>query len=487
MSTPAVPETPVAQSGEGQRHALVLALALTLPLVAWLVERAATTTEDFPRVLTLVATAITALVAVVLVPDSLKMTLRQVGARVLGVVMLALAIRFAHPNPVTAWTAYRGGDETLASSRLIVPLLAMLLALGAGQVIATKVTGVIVGTRAANADRARESTALQVWFGATIAMLLLAASDVGRVAWVQTLLVLGPLVALATLADLRTRLRGPDSDRPIVRAGPRRTIGTTALVALAAVMLGGVAGVAVLPERAMDGLGRPSEWIGNAFDWDFRQRTGGRDGVVGGGGEHRDREPGEVERPFDDRTTPLFSNVPNPPWWLVAAGVALLAWVVFKPRYWRTLLGRVWALVRGLFGLAGAAEGDVASWSGETHHDRRAGGRLRDALQRVLPRPRDPRQAIVFDYLRVERALAGEGDDHPRARALWETPLEHADRVTLGEAYDELAALTSTARFAKQPPSAADAERSLDLRHAVERHLRDRDAPAQGSEQAPVA
>lgn len=486
MSGPTVPETPVAQSGEGQRHALVLALALTLPLVAWLVERAAATTEDFPRVLTLVATAITALVAVVLVSDSLRMTLRQVGARVLGVVMIALAVRFAHPDPVTAWTAYRAGDESLASSRLIVPLLAMLLALGAGQVIATKVTAAIVGTRAANADRARESTALQVWFSAAIAMLLLAASDVGRVPWVQTLLVLAPLVGLAALADLRTRLRGPDSDRPVVRAGPRRTIGTTAAVALAAVMLGAVAGVALLPDRAMDGLGRPSEWVGNAFDWDFRQRTGGRDGVVGTGSQHRERDGNPGGTPFDDRTVPLFSNVPNPPWWLVAPAVALLAWVVFKPRYWRTLLGRVWALARGLFGLSGEADGDVESWSGGALHEPRVGGRLREALQRFLPRPRDPRQAVVFDYLRVERALAGEGDDHPRARALWETPLEHAERVTLGAAYDELAALTSTARFAKQPPTAADAERSLHLRQAVERHLRDREAPVEGSDQAPV-
>jgi hypothetical protein len=488
VSAPAVPETSAVRRGDGQRHALVLTLALTLPLVAWLVQRGAETNQHFPRVLTLVATAVTALVAVVLVPDSLRLTMRQVGARVMGVVMLALALRFAHPDPVTAWTAYRGGDETLASARLIVPLLAMLLALGAGQVIAVKVTGAIVGTRTANADRARESAALQVWFGATVAMLLLAASDVGRVAWVQALLVLGPLVGLTALADLRTRLRGPDSDRPIVRAGPRRVIGTTAVVALAAVLLGGVAGVALLPERAMDGLGRPSEWARNAFDWDFRQRTGQRDGVVGTGSQHRERGGIEVERPFDDRTIPLFSNVPNPPWWLVAAGVALLAWVVFKPRYWRTVLARVWVLVRGLFGLAGDPEGDVESWSGEALHGRGPGGRLREALQRFLPRPRDPRQAVVFDYLRVERALAGEGDDHPRARALWETPLEHAERVTLGEAYDELAALTSTARFAKQPPSTVDAERSLHLRQAVERHLKDQQAAdATGSDQTPVA
>lgn len=473
-----------ARRGEGQRHALLLTLALTLPLVAVMVQRAAQTIEHFPRALTLVATVATALVAVVLVADSLELGLRQVGARVVGVSMLALVLRFAHPDPVTAWNAYRSGDEALASARLLVPMAAMLLALVAGQVIATKVTAAIVGSRAANADRARESTAMQVWFGATVALLLLAASDVGRVPWVQALLVAGPLVGLFTLADLRTRLRGPDSDRPVVRAGPRRTVGTTAAATLGVLLLGAASGVVALPDRAMEGMGRPSEWIGGAFDWDVRQRTGGRDGVVGAGSQHRERDGNQGGRPFDDRTTPLFSNVSNPPWWVVAAGVALLGWVVFKPRYWRTVLGRIWALLRGLLGLAPVDDGEVTAWDGERAQGRGGGSRLRGVFDRFRPRPRDPRQAVIHDYLRVERAVASGDREHLRSRAAWETPLEHAERVTLGEAYEELAALTSTARFAKQPPSAADAERSLHLREAVERHLRD---IAAGSDQAPVA
>lgn len=462
--------------GVGQRHALGLTLALVVPLAAVTVQWFAPGTADFPRALTLIGTVLTVLVGLAMAPDSLRLRVRQVATRFLGLVLLALAIRFAQPDPLAAWESYRAGAETLTSSRFLVPLLLFVVAIVAAQVISTKVAAAVVGARTANADRARETTAVQVWFGVTTLFLLFGAAPAGRSPWVLACLVLGPIAALFVLADLRTTLRGPDGDRPVLRGGPRRAIHVTAGVALAGVVgLAGV-GLALLPDRTMEGLGRPSEWVGDAFDWDFRQRTGQRDGVVGGG-EHADREDDAEGVARADRTSNIFSNVADPPWWLIAGLVALVAWAVFRPKQWGRLLQRLWLLLRGAMGLSTDA-GDTEAWSGDVVAGR-GPSRLRQALQRLLPRPRDPRQAVIYDYLRVERALErGNDDDHALARELWETPLEHAERVTLGEAHAELAALTSTARFAREAPSATDAERSLELRHAVERLVREHDVSA---------
>ncbi|MFA9444690.1 DUF4129 domain-containing protein [Egicoccus sp. AB-alg6-2] len=472
------------EAADGQRHALGLTLALVLPLAAVVVETAASRVAGFPRVVTFVATALTVVVGIVLVPDARRLDLRRLGARFAGLLLIAFALRFAHPSPTAAWTAYRDGDEALASARLLVPLVLLVFALGATQVISTRVAAAIVGSRTANADRAREVTALQVWFASTTLLLLLAASPAGRVPWVLACIVAGPLAALFVLAELRTMLRGPDSERAVLRGGPRRLVPGTAAAALGAVVVLGTVAVVALPPAAMEGRGRPSEWVGEAFDWDFRQRTGARDGVVGAGRhvESDDDADGTGSR---GPVRNVFADVPNPPWWVVVVVLGLIAWMVFRPGHWRTLLARLRQLVRGVFGLA-TEDDDVSAWSGEDVERGRQRG-WRQALQRFLPRPRDPRQAVIYDYLRVERALAREGEGHVRARERWETPLEHARRVTLGEAHAELAALTSRARFARQPPSDADAERSLALRQAVERLLDRADEASGSSDQTPVA
>lgn len=475
----ASPEGAALHRGEGQAHALVLTLALVLPLAGVVVQTAAAEVAGFPRVLTLLATVVVAVVGILLLPDSQSLTLPRVAARLTGLAMLALAVRFSTPSPMAAWADYRAGGESLASSRLLVPMLLFLVAFVAAQVIGNRVVAAIVGTRAANADRGRETTALQVWLGATALFLLAAPSPAGRTPWVAVGLVLGPVLALFVLGDLRTRLRGPDSDRPLQRGGRRRTVSTTLSVALAATLVLGAAGAGLLPAGAMAGLGRPSEWVGNAFDWDFRQRTGERDGVVGGG-THAERDGEEGESGLRVPNDNLFANVADPPWWVVSLLVALLGWVVLRPRQWRALLARLWRLLRGVLGLGdGDAEADVESWHGDDPIGRGT-SRLRQTLQRLLPRPRDPRQAIIHDYLRLDRTLLRENDDdHAMARERWETPLEHAQRITLGEAHAELAALTSMARFARQPPTDADARRSLELRQAVERLVRDTGADGQ--------
>ncbi|MFA9431238.1 hypothetical protein [Egicoccus sp. AB-alg2] len=484
MSGPTTDEVRAVADADGHRHALGLTVAFVAPFSALVVELADARLAAFPRALTFAVAVLTAVVAVLLTADGAVLGLRRAAARGFGVVLLALAVRFAAPSPPAAWASYRAGDEALVSGRLLVPLLLFLVALAAGQIVTLRVAAAIVGDRTAGADRARERTALQVWFATSGVLLLLAATPAARVPWVFATLVLGPPAALFVLADLRTRLRGPSNEPDVLRGGPRGVVRATAVGTLVAVLAVTVLAVVMLPPRAMQGQGRPSEWIADvAFDWEVRQRTGQRDGVVGAG-QHRaqnDGGDGSGGQPADP--TGLFEAVPNPPWWVLLAAAAVVTSMILRPRAWGRLLHRLATMLRGT-GTADVTDDDVQRWQERAGRPREQ-RRLRDALQRFLPRPRDPRQAIVHDYLRVERALAREGADHPRARALSETPLEHADRISLGEAHAELAALASQARFARTAPTAADADRSLGLRQAVEQALRE---PTEGSgDQAPVA
>ena len=456
-------------AGEPQRHAAALTLALVTPFAAVAAETAHLAEPDFPRAVTFVVALSVGVVAVVLTQNAPKRALRAAAGQFAGVLVLARLVRFTTPTPPAAWASFQAGEGGLLSGRVLVPLLLFGSALIAGQRLTMRVATTMVGTRAGGADRDRERSALQLWLGLTGVLLLAGAAPAGRSPWVATLLVLGPLAGLVVLADLRIRLAG-DRDVPLFRGGratvATRTVAGTVLVAVVAVTVA----VALLPPRALAGVGRPSEWVGTGLDWDLRPpSTRGEGGDVTGrhvDGEEPDDSSWRLG--FEDG---VLGGVDDPPWWVVAALVAVVLWLVFRPGRWRELLRRLWRLARGTGAATDPDDGTVA-WDGDDEDPGAA--RWRQALQRLRPRPRDPRHAIVHDYLRVERLLAREDTERPRG--IGETPLEHADRVAFGEAHAELARLTARARFAPAAPAPANAARALELRHAVERLLRDRAA-----------
>jgi hypothetical protein len=245
-----------------------------------------------------------------------------------------------------------------------------------------------------------------------------------------------------------------------------------ASVAAVVVLLTGLI-VPVLPGALSEGLGRPSEWVADLdLDWEPQ-----RSRAVAPDGEREqllDRGPVDIWRPL---RLPDRGELVVPGWVQVVVAVAIGAGllVLLRPDRWRGTLRRLWAALRGA-----AWEDEEQGFEGlqslEDHGADGGGrsGRFRDVVERVRPRPRDPRQAIVHDYLRLDRVLTRQD----RGRRADETPLEHASRVGTdvsavdGRALSELAALVGVARYGRAAPTEVDADRSRALAQALEHQLR---------------
>jgi hypothetical protein len=464
---------------KGLRHAALLSLCLVIPTSHAVGSAAATRIEGFPVWAVVVITAVVSVAMGLLGVDAKPPGITGIASRLVGAALVALAVRMTVPTPGTAFAEVREGDALLVSGAALVVFGLLVLSATVGHLVTTRLVTIAAGQPTTQAARAYGQQLLTTAWGSGLGLLVIAGLT-HRAAGLlgQLLFVAALVIALAAIADLRGRIPPPGATRPPIVAAPRSVLlASIAMALLAAVTVTAIL-VPTLPEGLQDGLGRPSEWLAEV-DLDWAPERAPAHGPAGDRAQIHGREDIEARRiPWaPDRiqeAVPLWIRV------LIGAGLVLLLLLILRPERWVATVGRLWTVLRG-----GRWEDEEAVFDElepvEDGDDGGRRGRFRDAFERVRPRPRDPRQAIVHDYLRVQRQLTR--NDEGRRRG--ETPLEHAARLRAAwtdldgsgadpSPLDELAQLVSAARYGAAAPSVAIAERSRELQQVVERELRRR-------------
>jgi hypothetical protein len=458
----------------GLRHGVVLASCIVVPVTYAMGAASSLRVEGFPTWGVLVLVTTVAVAAGVLGVETSRPGIGGVAARLVGAAVVALGVRMTVPSPSQALVEIREGDAYLVSGTALVVFATLVLGFVVGHVVTTRTVAIARGRPNLEAARADDGQLVVTAWGTGLALAIVAglthrsAGAVGQVLFLAAL-----TVGLVVLADLRRRIPAPGATRAPIVATPR-AVQVTAIASLAGVvvLLTGLI-VPLLPGALSEGLGRPSEWVADLdLDWEPE-----RSRAVSPDGEREqllDRGPVDVWRPL---RLPDRGELVVPGWVQVvvgaAVGVGLL--LLLRPDRWGRTLQRLWAALRGAaweddeegFEALRPVEDDDADGGGRAD-------RFRDVLERVRPRPRDPRQAIVHDYLRFDRVLSRQD----RGRRADETPLEHAARVGIdvdavdGRALAELAALVGIARYGRVAPTEVDVDRSRELAQALEHQLR---------------
>ena len=451
-------------STAGLRHALALAICANLPLAYAVTTAADARIAAFPRWAVLVLTLLTALAAGLATVAFPRPSLRPMTLRITLLVLRAVGGRLTVPSPRVAVDEVLARDAPLLSGTTLATFVLLLVAYVSGSTLVARLTDQTSVPPSVRLAHHHERQQLAIWWRfAAVFVLLYGLIPEVHTTTAAVVLVGSALVSLLVVADLRARTPAVGSVRPAVVAAPRR-------VRLAAV------GLAVAVTMAVTAAVVPLVPVG----WDLTLWTPAvldaelPDFIPGGGTDTVDG-PGRGEEAFDDEPVPERGDrtwtVPTPPWPLVAAiGLALLLvlarphrWLAALQRLWRALVGSAWQAPEGTDG----ARADLA----DADHDHRhptGTRRVRGILDRLRPRPRDPRSAVLHDYLQVERLLAKHGAGRPGH----ETPHEHAVRVHVSAEHAELAALAADARFARTAPSDADVGRARALRREIEQTLR---------------
>jgi hypothetical protein len=473
------PRWPSATPPEGVRHAALLSLCFVVPASHAVGSAAATRIEGFPVWGVIVITAVVAVGSGLLGVGAKPPGITGIASRLVGAAVLALVVRMTVPSPGAAFAEVRDGDALLVSGAALVVFGLLVLSATVGHLVTTRVATMAGGRPTTQAARADGQQLIATAWGSGLGLLAIAGLTHGASGVVGQLVLVGALVvALAVIADLRGRIPPPGATRPPIVAAPHSVLLASIGMALLAAITVTAIVVPALPEALQDGVGRPSEWLAELdIDWTPERAPvhapeGDRAQIHG----REDVEPRRIPWVPDrvQEAVPLWVQV------LIGTGLVLLLLLVLRPERWVATVRRLWTILRG-----GRWDDEEAVFDElEPLEDDDAGGRrgrFRDALDRVRPRPRDPRQAIVHDYLRVQRQLAREDGERRRD----ETPLEHAARLraawagTSGAAADlsplvELAELVSAARYGAAAPDPAVAERSRELQQALERELRTR-------------
>jgi hypothetical protein len=449
----------------GLRHALGLAAALALPLGVGVAAATARNVVGFPAVAVVFLTLAAGLLGAALAAITPLPKLRQLGVRLLSGLVAALVVRLAIPSPATAIRAILAWEAPLVTGSVLVVTLLLLVAHAYGHLFMVRVTAVVTPSDTMERRRWAEERLTSAAWGAAVLLTVVGASTGSATGALGVgVTVTAVLAGLWLLADLRDRTRPPGARRAAVLAVPRRV--RQASIALALVLATAVAVLAVPLMPTVDVLGgeEPPAWLQRLTlpDTD-RPRQLPSDPVIG---RHADSDEDEAEvREVEDAG---LITLPTWPIGVLLAALAVGLLLALRPASWVATLRRLLAVLSG-----GRLAGEVGE-DGEFGVVERAaregagGGRWRGTLDRLRPRPRDPRHAIVHDYLRAERALARAD----RGRASTETPLEHAARVHLDRQLDRLAALVSTARFASGEPSEADADEARRLAAGVQEAVR---------------
>jgi hypothetical protein len=466
-----------ARSHPGLRHGLVLALCAVVPVVHAMGAATALRLPGFPvGGLVLLVAAVT-VGAGLLGVDAKRPGVSGLASRIVGAAVLAMAVRMTVPTPSRALEEVRDGASYLVSGAALVAFVALLLGFAVGHLVTSRTVVIAGGQPAIEAARADDRQLIVSAWGTVLSLLLISGLTHRTTGPAGLVLLGGALVTgLVVVADLRLRIPPPGgASRPPIVAAPR-AIGRNASVLAVAVVVGATAlTVPLVPAALQEGLGRPSEWTAELIDLDWdpeRSPVWSPEGL---------REQLLERNPFEFLELPELPEerlIAVPTWlrWLLAAGAVAALLVVLRPDRWGHTLRRMWAALR-----RGGGEDDDERFETlqpleEDEEDDDRPGRLRGVLERVRPRPRDPRQAIVHDYLRIDRLLARD----ELGRAVGETPLEHAARLRTASvdapmpALVELAGLVSTARYGPTAPAPATVDRSRELQQHLERELRAR-------------
>jgi hypothetical protein len=466
---------PVA-SHPGVRHAVLLTLCVVVPVTYGATAVTGARMEGFPVWGVVLLMAVAAVGSGLLGVDAKAPGLTSKASRMVGAAVLALGVRMTVPSPAGALAELRAGEAHLVSGAALVVFALLLVSAATGHLITTRVVVIAQGQPTTAAARADDQQLLIGAWATGLAMLVVAGMTYRAGGAVGQVLLAGAvLIALVTIAELRGRIPPPGATRAPIVAAPRAVgLAGIGVTLLAAVVVPAVV-VPTLPDVLSEGLGRPSEWLAQTdLDWEpergpgyapegDRAQTHGRDAV----------EPRRIPWLPDPRqmVVPLWVQV-----LVLGAGVLLLVFIL-RPERWMATLRRLWAVLRGgSWHEAGAVFDELAPLEEVDREGDGPRGRFRDALERVRPRPRDPRQAIVHDYLRAQRALARL----ELGRRPTETPLEHARRLRAHEPLADLAPLTelaglvSAARYGRASPAQDAADRSRALQQQLEQGLRDR-------------
>jgi hypothetical protein len=453
------------EDAPGLRHALGLSAAVALPLGIGVAAATARNVAGFPTVVVVLLTLIAGLLGAALAAVTPLPKLRQLGARLLGSLVAALLVRLTIPSPAAAVRAVLAWEAPLVTGSVVVVTLLLLVAHAYGHLFMVRVTAVAVPSDTMERRRWAEERLTSAAWGAAVLLTVVAAATGGATGALGVLVTVAAVLAgLWLLADLRDRTRPPGARRAAVLAVPRRVRRTSIALALAAATALAVLAVPLLPTVDVLGGEEPPGWLQRLTlpDTD-RPRQLPSDPVIS---RHVDPDDEDVEvREVEDAG---LITLPTWPLAVLLGALVVGLLMALRPASWLATLRRLLAVLSG-----GRLGGDPDA-DGELDAVERAaregagGGRWRDALERLRPRPRDPRHAIVHDYLRAERALARAD----RGRASTETPLEHATRVRLDRQLDGLAALVSTARYAPGEPTEADADEARRLAADVQEAVR---------------
>jgi hypothetical protein len=468
---------PDARPRPGLRHGLLLALCVVVPVVHAMGAATGLRLPGFPVAGLVLLVAGVTVGAGLLGVDAHRPGLSGIASRIVGAAVLAMAVRMTVPTPPRAIEEIREGTSYLVSGAVLVAFVALLLGFVVGHLVTSRTVVIARGQPTLDVARAYDRQLVVSAWGTVLALLLVAGLTHRTTGPAGGVVLGGALVTgLAVVADLRSRIPPPGgATRAPVVAAPGSIARKASLLAVTAVVLGTALTVPLVPAAVQEGLGRPSEWTAELIDLDWdpeRPAAWSPDGL---------REQLLEGNPFEFLQLPELPEeqvIAVPTWvrWVLVSGAVAVLLVVLRPDRWGRTLRRMWAALRS----AGTEDDDELFETlqplEDDEEDDAEPGRLRGVLERVRPRPRDPRQAIVHDYLRIDRLLARD----ELGRAVGETPLEHAARLRssavdpAGPGFAELAELVSAARYGRTAPAPSVADRSRELQQQLERGLRAR-------------
>jgi hypothetical protein len=447
----------------GLRHALGLAAAVSLPLGLGVAAMTGRNVDGFPTVAVVLLTVAAGLLGALLAAVAPLPKLRQLGLRVTVALLVAVLVRLTIPSLTVTVPAIVAWEAPLVTGSVVVVTPLLLVAHAYGHLFLVRVAAVASPSDTMGRRRWAEERLTSAAWGAAVLLTVVASITGAATGAIGVVVTVGAVLAgLWLLADLRDRTRPPGARRAAVLAVPRQVRRASIALALALATAVAVLAVPVMPTVDVLGGEEPPAWLQALTLPDRERGSAPSDPVIGRHAERDDDDP-EVREVEDAGLVTL----PTWPFALLLAALAVALLLAFRPTDWLATLRRLLALLSG-GRLGGEPEAD-GEFSALEDEGRDGGGRRwRDALDRFRPRPRDPRHAIVHDYLRAERALARAD----RGRAPTETPLEHAARVHLDRQLDALAALVSTARFAPTEPTEADADEARRLAGEVQEAVR---------------
>lgn len=455
-------------AGLGLRPALVLATCFVGPTAYAVAALLARRIEGFPTLVVSALTLLVALLGTAMTSDDAQPDIADVLRRGAILAVAAILVGLFTPSLGESLSAIATRWTSLFSTPFLPVLLLLLLAHATGHGVAARVALFVDGRRTKQTDRLREENLLLMWLVAastTVAAIGLggAATD-GFVAW---LAVAAMGVSGLTIAHLRAMTPHADGRRPAIVVAPLRPRRVAVAGAAAVVALLAVIGVALLPPAITEASPRLVAWLsqyaGEVDTPPVFSPPDAEGAEVSEGGD----EGGELD---DTAQRERVGEGDLPLWPFPVIAGALLVWLavwVIRGGRWREIWAAILEWLRATSGGTGRDERDDPV--DELERDASSRSAWSERLDRFRPRPRDPRGAILHDYLRAERALAR----HDVGRDGWETLFEHAARLGLGAQHRELAELASDARYGRPEPSTDAAVRSRELARTVIRTVKD--------------